>query len=248
MGYRLRRRGGEIRLLKEMQCIHLKRWTVRSLLRSDILERGIPWTILLWRESRARPRASPGLARGRAFGRSASEDPALAPRTRGGWSAGARQTVEPLLATGGLLRLADPALAAARQPFLLDLNLQTSNRVSVAFMALLTLSLIALPIIPRLWPLTLGLAGTLLLLNWRLYQFFYRKRGARFTLAALAWHWLYYLYNHLSFGLGTLHYFLRGARPVAADGSLVVENRAPARPRASIGRSASEESARARDA
>jgi GT2 family glycosyltransferase len=190
LGYRLRRRGGEIRLLKEMRCTHLKRWTVGGLLRSDIVERGIPWTILLWRESRA------------------------------------RQTSEPLLATGDLLRL-----AASHKPYLLDLNLQTSNRVSVALMALLTLSLIALPILPGFWPLALGLAGTLLLLNWRLYHFFYRKRGARFTLAALGWHWLYYLYNNLSFGLGTLQYFLRGARAVAADGSLPVENRAPPRPR-----------------
>jgi glycosyltransferase involved in cell wall biosynthesis len=191
LGYRLRRRGGEIRLLKEMQCSHLKRWTAQSLLRADIFERGIPWTILLWRESRA------------------------------------RRTAEPLLATGDWVRLADPALA--RKPFLLDLNLQTSNRLSVALTAMLALSLFTLPLTPNLWPVPSGLAGTLLLLNWRLYTFFYRKRGARFTLAAIVWHWLYYLYNNLSFGLGTLHYFLRGARPVAADGSLTVENRAPAR-------------------
>jgi GT2 family glycosyltransferase len=215
LGYRLRHRGGEIRLLKEMRCTHLKHWTVGGLLRSDIVERGIPWTILLWRESRACPRASPGLARGRAFGGFAPDE-----------SAGTRQTAEPLPVTDDLLRL-----TAAHKPYLLDLNLQTSNRVSVALMALLTLSLIALPILPGFWPLALGLAGTLLLLNWRLYHFFYRKRGARFTLAALGWHWLYYLYNNLSFGLGTLQYFLRGARAVAADGSLPVENRAPARPR-----------------
>jgi GT2 family glycosyltransferase len=53
LGYRLRRRGGKIHLLKAMQCRHLKRWTAGNLLWTDIVERGIPWTVLLWRERRA---------------------------------------------------------------------------------------------------------------------------------------------------------------------------------------------------
>jgi glycosyltransferase involved in cell wall biosynthesis len=182
LGYRLRRRGGEIRLLKDMRCKHLKRWTVRSLLRTDIFERGIPWTVLLWREARA------------------------------------RRTSEPLLATGDLLRLPDPALA--RQPLLLDLNLQTSNRVSVALTALLVLAVALLTLAPTAWPVPLALAAGLLALNWRLYAFFARRRGLRFALAAIPWHWLYYLYNSLSFALGTLQFWLRGARAVADDGAL----------------------------
>jgi GT2 family glycosyltransferase len=182
LGYRLRRRGGQIRLLKAMQCTHLKRWTVSSLLRSDILERGVPWTVLLWRESRA------------------------------------RRTAEPLLATGDLLRLPDPA--QSQRPFLLDLNLQTSNRVSVALTALLALSLALLTLLPQAWPLPATLALGLLGLNWRLYAFFARRRGWAFALAALPWHWLYYLYNSLSFSLGTLLFFTRRVRPVQADGTL----------------------------
>ena len=182
LGYRLRRRGGEIRLLKDMRCKHLKRWTARSLLRTDVFERGIPWTVLLWREARA------------------------------------RRTSEPLLATGDLLRLPDPALA--RQPLLLDLNLQTSNRVSVALTALLVLALALLSLAPNTWPVPLALAASMLALNWRLYAFFAQRRGLLFALAAIPWHWLYYLYNSLSFTLGTLQFWLRGARPVAADGAL----------------------------
>lgn len=173
LGYRLRRRGGKILLLKDMQCVHLKRWTARSLLQSDIFERGIPWTVLLWRESRARRQMDAGLS-------------------------------NPIL---------------ARTPYQLDLNLQTSNRVSVAAAGLLALSLMALFFVPSFWPLPVALAGVLLVLNRHLYGFFFRKRGLWFTLAAIPWHWLYYLYNSLSFALGTLRYFLRGARPVAADGT-----------------------------
>ncbi len=182
LGYRLRRRGGEIRLLKNMRCQHLKRWTARSLLRTDIFERGVPWTVLLWREARA------------------------------------RGTSEPLLATGDLLRLPDPALG--RQPLKMDLNLQTSNRLSVALTALLLLAVLALPLAPAGWPAAVGLALALLALNWPLYAFFARRRGLAFALAAIPWHWLYYLYNSLSFALGTLQFWLRGARPVAADGAL----------------------------
>lgn len=50
LGYRVTRTGERIRLLKDLQVKHLKRWTVRSLLKSDILDRGIPWTRLLLRE------------------------------------------------------------------------------------------------------------------------------------------------------------------------------------------------------
>jgi glycosyltransferase involved in cell wall biosynthesis len=183
LGYRLRRRGGEILLLKEMRCTHLKRWSALSLLRSDVFERGIPWTVLLWRESRA------------------------------------RGTSEPLLATGDLLRLPDPALA--RRPFALDLNLQTSNRVSVALTALLVLSLLALLLVPAAWPLPLATALMLLALNWNLYAFFAQRRGWGFAIAAIPWHWLYYVYNSLSFILGTLQYFLRGSRPIASDGRIL---------------------------
>jgi glycosyltransferase involved in cell wall biosynthesis len=182
LGYRLRRRGGEILLLKDMQCCHLKRWTARSLLQSDVFERGIPWTVLLWRESRA------------------------------------RGTSEPLFATGDLLRLPDPALA--RKPFLLDLNLQTSNRLSVALTALLLASLAGVPFWPGLWLAPVLAAMCLLALNWQLYAFFARRRGWGFALSAIPWHWLYYVYNSVSFILGTWLYFTRGARPVLADGAL----------------------------
>jgi GT2 family glycosyltransferase len=49
LGYRLRAAGHRIRLLKEMQCTHLKRWTLGNMVRTDILLRGAPWVVLLRR-------------------------------------------------------------------------------------------------------------------------------------------------------------------------------------------------------
>ena len=48
LGYRLREKGKTVRLLKELQATHLKRWTFCRLVRSDIFGRAIPWTKLAW--------------------------------------------------------------------------------------------------------------------------------------------------------------------------------------------------------
>jgi GT2 family glycosyltransferase len=52
LGYRLRRAGYRIRLLKDLQVKHLKRWGVGSLLKADIFNRALPWTTLILREGK----------------------------------------------------------------------------------------------------------------------------------------------------------------------------------------------------
>lgn len=47
LGYRLSGAGRKIRLDKRIQVKHLKKWTVRGLLRADILYRAVPWTWLI---------------------------------------------------------------------------------------------------------------------------------------------------------------------------------------------------------
>lgn len=55
LGYRLKQTGGRIRLAKQVQVKHLKAWTLLSLLKSDILDRGIPWTRLILRDRVFKP-------------------------------------------------------------------------------------------------------------------------------------------------------------------------------------------------
>ncbi len=55
LGDRLARNGKKIKLNKHLRVKHLKRWTVRSLLKADILRRAIPWTQLIV-ETRHLPR------------------------------------------------------------------------------------------------------------------------------------------------------------------------------------------------
>jgi GT2 family glycosyltransferase len=52
LGYRLKRAGYRIRLLKGLMVTHLKRWDVLTLLKADFLYRALPWTRLLLREGR----------------------------------------------------------------------------------------------------------------------------------------------------------------------------------------------------
>jgi glycosyltransferase involved in cell wall biosynthesis len=138
LGYRLKQAGGEIRLAKEVQVRHLKAWTLLTLLKSDIFDRGIPWTRLILQN----------------------------------------------------------------QIFTNDLNLQTHNRVSVVAVYGLLLALVIGFFQPQGFWVALGLAGLLLWLNRQLYQFFYARRGPVFTLGVVPMHWLYYLYNAISFGCG----------------------------------------------
>ncbi len=50
LGFRLTSNNHKIVLQKQIQVKHLKRWTFWGLLKTDIFDRGIPWTILILRD------------------------------------------------------------------------------------------------------------------------------------------------------------------------------------------------------
>lgn len=102
------------------------------------------------------------------------------------------------------------------QRFTSDLNLKPSSRLSVVLVYGLTL-MAALSIG---WPSLLWVVGVLILMllavNWSVYQFFYRKRGALFTCKVLPWHWFYYFYSGLAFVIGTLRHQMNRRSPLAS--------------------------------
>ena len=127
LGYRLVGKNGRIRLAKEVQVKHLKRWTFLTLLQSDIRDRAIPWAVLLQQKN------------------------------------------------------AIPA----------DLNLKPQHR----FSALLLLTAVITPFLPRRPWLTLACLFGLLTINRDLYAFFQARRGWLFTLLVIPLHWFYYGYS-----------------------------------------------------
>ena len=52
LGYRLKQAGHDIRLYKDIQVKHLKRWQPISLLRAEIVYRALPWTALILSKQR----------------------------------------------------------------------------------------------------------------------------------------------------------------------------------------------------
>ncbi len=50
LGYRLKKAGYRVRLLKRLQVKHLKRWSFHHLLKSDFFDRALPWTELILRD------------------------------------------------------------------------------------------------------------------------------------------------------------------------------------------------------
>ncbi len=52
LGSRLRRAGHRVELVKSIQVKHMKRWTLRRMIRTDVRNRAIPWTRLILRQRR----------------------------------------------------------------------------------------------------------------------------------------------------------------------------------------------------
>ena len=100
------------------------------------------------------------------------------------------------------------ALILRHNQFINDLNLNWSNRMSVILVYTLLITLtVGWWWTPALM-LTLICGYLLLLVNAQVYQFFHNKRGLKFAIRAIPWHWLYYFYSGFSFAIGwTRHHW-----------------------------------------
>lgn len=147
LGYRLRRAGFEIVLDGSVQVKHLKRWTLTSMLRSDIFDRALPWSRLI---------------------------------------------------------------VEGRGPMINDLNLRAADRLSAALAAIALASLALSPVWPALVAPALAALAAVLIINRRLYKFFFASGGARFAAGAFVMQLLYYVYGGLAFALCLCAHALRG--------------------------------------
>jgi len=148
LGYRFRRAGHKIRLLKGLKVKHLKRWGIVSLLRADFFYRALPWTDLILRESE----------------------------------------------------------------FIDDLNVTISNRVSVIFTYVFCLALLGSWCMPWLLPVALLAMIGLLVIHWDFYRFFKDKHGWAFAAKTIPWHWFYFFYGGLAFGIGSAKFHFERLR------------------------------------
>ncbi len=129
LGHRLSRAGYRILLDKSLQATHLKRWTLWSVIRTDIIHRAIPWSRLILENGEATD----------------------------------------------------------------DLNLQRSQRFSVALTGLGGLFFAASTLLPELLMPAFVCMAAVVVINRSLYAFFWRIRGAVFATACVPLHLLYYV-------------------------------------------------------
>lgn len=87
-----------------------------------------------------------------------------------------------------------------------SLNISRGARLRVALSGLIALSLIFAVLFPKTLWIAFGLLALLLIADWQVLYWFYRKRGLGFTLAILPWHWLSHFYSGVGFALAfTIH-------------------------------------------
>jgi GT2 family glycosyltransferase len=141
LGYRLHRAGYRIFLDKSLQGTHLKRWTLWSVVRTDIVHRAIPWARLI--------------------------------------------------------------LESGEAPD--DLNVQRSQKASVALTGLGGLLLLASPLRLALLLPAFACALAVVAVNRDFYAFLRRVRSTRFAAACIPLHLLYFA----CCGLGYQHVWLR---------------------------------------
>ena len=89
-----------------------------------------------------------------------------------------------------------------------DLNLGLGERASGILAIVLVTALTAAMRWPAMLAVALAAAVALAVLNRDLYRFFWTRRGALFTLGAVAWHWLYFAYSSIAFAAGSLRFFV----------------------------------------
>lgn len=190
LGARLWRAGHRIRLCPEIQAAHLKRWSLWGMIRSDVRDRALPWTMLIRRERhlpndlnlKSSQRASALVACVLAV-------LLLAASIRAPWLLAA--------AAGG-------TAALALLDYLSDHGLP-SWLCQALCAALLAAAGWGLAWEFGWWAaLPLGLTGLVVLLNIKLYRFFADRRGPLFAVLACPLHLLYYVYSVAAFAAGVV--------------------------------------------
>ena len=206
LGRRLHQAGHRIMLNKAIQVTHLKRWTLWSMIKTDVMDRGIPWTKLMLREG------------------SIPND----------LNTKYSQQVSVILAYGLLMILGLGVwywqhlllfplffliLISALDYWSTRRHFSTVVRVMMACMGLGSLAVFAY--IFNFWPLLpLVLIVGIIAINFRFYVFFFRERHLLLMFLVLPLHLIYFLYSGFAFASGvTLHLF-RFHRRTANSGAV----------------------------
>jgi|SRR5271157_89200 len=208
LGRRLHAAGHRIMLNKRMQVTHLKRWTLWSIIKTDVLDRGIPWTELMLEEGRMpddlNTKVSQRISVVLAYG-------VLLILGFGVWHY--RQLVWAPLLLLVLISVMDYWSVHRRYP--------TVVRLLAAIAGLCTLAVVGS--IVKIWPLLpLALVVGIIAINFRFYAFFLRKRHRLLLVLLVPLHLIYFLYCGLALAAGIVLHLWRHCKQEGASVSNVL--------------------------
>ena len=106
------------------------------------------------------------------------------------------------------------------QKMVSDLNLQISQKISTGLVGLVIAILPLSLYTPKLIYLIPFLLVSVLMINHKLFRFFLKRNGAKFTLLAFAMHLLYFFYSGASF---VFYWVLYKVRNVVKRASIILE-------------------------
>lgn len=106
-----------------------------------------------------------------------------------------------------------------------SLNISKVARLRVAVSGLIPLSLVVAILFPKMLWITTALVALLLIADWQVLSWLYRKRGLGFTLAILPWHWFSHFYSGVGFVLAIMMHVWEGlpTRRLQRMGSSITE-------------------------
>ncbi len=148
LGYRIRATGARIAVDPTLLGKHLKVWTPRNAIFTDIFRRALPWARLM----------------------------------------------------------------ISREGVTNDLNTSDAEKAKAVLAGVLVLSVLALPVVPAVWPVALALAALAVAVNRRFAKFLYARGGLAFAAASLAYHQIYYIYSAGAFAWCLFEYHVLGVK------------------------------------
>jgi hypothetical protein len=207
LGVRLHKTGKRIILNKDIQVTHLKRWTLRGLIKSDFWDRGVPWTELMLR-SKCIP-----------------NDLNLKLSQR--LSAILVVCVFLMLVVGAwyvpvLLLLALSGLLSIELIDWWTVKRKLPTAICVAMICITLAAAYAMVVrYPTAAVITIALHLVVVLINHKLYRFFAREKSFAFAVLVVPLHAIYYLYSVAAFVCGTIFHYWKNSTARSSTPSAV---------------------------
>lgn len=148
LGYRINASGRRILVEPKLQGKHLKIWTMRNGMFTDIFRRALPWSRLM----------------------------------------------------------------ISREGLTNDLNTSGTERLKAGIALLFLLSVLGLPVFPNLWPVTFAFLGLAFAANWDLARMLSRHGGWWFSIRAILYHQVYFVYSALTYLWCLIEFHLLGQK------------------------------------